>query len=268
MTVVGTIGEGKLLVLHPAFRGVPAAMAFGFGIQRTIARRLKKCGRPTMFAVFRTRVEHVEYAGEGPPPLEVGQIGLGVADAWPDDTVAQLLVRQFACRWGVVLDMSAEDTRTRLVTRLFEADESGARVIEAREFDDVNVELPAEVFAIVHEVARKTGVRCAWAGWDEMFETSDVIAALLGLRMTGILSGVEEGVVYEREALLGELREVLHRAPDSGWVIDLVGEVLRGLHRQGVSPMHLVGWLRRAQKVAGADAWPGLEDELAQVHAS
>ena len=136
-------------------------------------------------------------------------------------------------------------------------------MIAQREFDGENVELPAEVFAIVAEVARRTGVRCAWGGWEDMFETGDPIAALMGLRMTGILSGLEEGVVYDRDTLLAELRALVDAAPRSGFVIELVAEVLRALHRQGVSPMHLQGWLRRAQSVAGRPAgWAELDAQI------
>lgn len=164
---------------------------------------------------------------------------------------------------GVVLDMTAKQSCTRLESRVFEADEGGARVIAQREFDGSNVELPAEVFAIVQEVARRTGVRCGWGGWEDMFETGDPIAALFGLRMTGILSGLEEGVVYERDALLADLRGVVDAAPRSGFVIELVAEVLRALHRHGVSPMHLQGWLRRAQSVAGRPAgWAELDAQI------
>jgi len=263
MNVVGTLGEGKLVVLYPAFRGDTPGMDFAFGIQRTIARRLKACGRPTMFGVMRTRVEHVEFEGEGPPPLHVGQIQLAVAEMWPDDEVANMLVRQFSCRWGLVLDMTAKQSCTRLESRVFEADEGGARAIARREFDGENVELPAEVFAIVQEVARRTGVRCAWGGWEDMFGTGDPIAALMGLRMTGILSGLEEGVVYDRDTLLAELRALVDAAPRSGFVIELVAEVLRALHRQGASPMHLQGWLRRAQSVAGRPAgWAELDAQI------
>lgn len=263
MTVVGTLGEGKLVVLYPAFRGDTPGMDFAFGIQRTIARRLKACGRPTMFGVMRTRVERVEFDGEGPPPLQVGQIQLAVAEAWPDDEVANMLVRQFSCRWGVVLDMTAKQSCTRLESRVFEADEAGARVIAQREFDSENVELPAEVFAIVQEAARRTGVRCTWGGWEDMFEMSDPIAALFALRMTGILSGLEEGVLYDRDASLTDLRALVDAAPRSGFVIDLAAEVLRALHRQGASPMHLQGWLRRAQSVAGRPAaWAELDAQI------
>jgi hypothetical protein len=257
MNIVGTLGGGKLVVLYPAFRGDAPGMDFAFGIQRTIARRLEACGRPTLFGVMRTRVERVELDGEGPPPLQVGQIQLAVAETWAEEDVANALVRQFACRWGLVLDMTAKQSCTRLESRVFEADEGGARVIARREFDGENVELPREVFGIVEEAARRTGVRCAWGGWEEMFETGDAIAVLRALRMTGMLSGVEEGVVYDRDVLLGELRGIVDAAVRSGFVIELVAEVLRGLHRQGVSPMHLQGWLRRARSVAGRPASVG-----------
>lgn len=262
MGVVGTIGDGKLLVLYPAFRGVPQATDFAFGIQRTIARRLKACGRTSMFCVFRTRVDAVHFDGEGPPPLKVGDcVGLGFVDAWPDDAATQIVVRQFACRWGVVFEMEAEDSRTRLDMRLLEANEDGgARVIATRHWDDENVGIPGEVFAIVQEVAMRTGTRCPWTSWPAMFETDDALAVMFGLRLTGVVSGVEEGVPYERDPLLAQMHDMVVRAPGSTWVTDLVGEMLRGLHRQKVSPLHLVAWLRRAEKIVSA--WPGLAEEL------
>lgn len=251
-------------MLHPAFRGTPGGRPFAFGIQRMIARRLKACGRPTLFALFRTRVEHVEWEGEGPAPMKVGDIGLAVADAWPDDQVANLIVTSFACRWGIVFDMTAAETRTAITSRLFEADEhGGARPIAELAFDDTNTELPAHVHEIVQQAARLTGVRCPWSGWSEMFETTDPVGALYILRTTGLCSEIEEGVGFDRDALLRDLDVMVDAAPGSGVAHALCAEMLRAAHRRGASPLHLVAWLRRTTARGGKPAvWDGLVEEL------
>src|SRR5262249_10572685 len=130
MAIAGTLGQGKLLVLHPAFRGLLLAEPFVHGIQRVVARSLKAAGRPTSFVLLRTKVESVQWDGEGPPPMKVGDLSLATVEAWPDDQVASIVVRQFGCRWGLVLDVTASDASTAVTSRLFEADdEGGARVI-------------------------------------------------------------------------------------------------------------------------------------------
>src|SRR5690349_12083679 len=107
--VTGQAAGDKVLVVHPAFSGERVGLDFAIGVQRLVARRLKACGRPAVFALARTRDED-------------GVLVAAAIESWPEDAVTAMAVEQFECKWVVVPEFAAVDDGCRLTTGLFEVD--------------------------------------------------------------------------------------------------------------------------------------------------
>lgn len=268
--LAGSVGAGKLLVLHPAFGGDPEGLEAAIGIQRSLARLLERCGRPTAFALMRVRVEALDpgVETERGAPLSVGDLMLGTVDAWPDDAVAPLLGAQLGCRFGLVLEFHALGPQFRLDARLFDnAGEDTPHALAQWSREDDNLRLPTFLFELVAEVAARTGVACPWPGPSEMFGTDDAIAVLYSLQALGYCTELEEQCRVHLPHVLHSLTSLVEAAPAFAVAHGVVESTLLALARRGANDLELARWLKELRALAGADAWPGLHERLTAARA-
>lgn len=268
--LAGSVGAGKLLVLHPAFGGDPDGLEVAIGIQRTLARMIERCGRPTAFALMRVRVEAIDAssAGDDPSALAVGDMMLGTVEAWPDDAVAPLLASQLGCRFGLVLEFHALGPQFQLAARLLQTDDRGhAHCIAQWSREDDNLRLPALLFELVADIAARTGVSCPWRDAAEMFGTDDAIAVLYSLQALGYCTELEEQCRVHLPHVLHSLGALIEAAPTHAIARDIVESTLLAVARRGANDLELARWLKELRARAGADAWPRLHERLATARA-
>jgi hypothetical protein len=109
-----------------------------------------------------------------------------------DAEVARIVVSNGA-RWGLYSSFALMGPRFRLQARLVEADGGGLRVLDEREIEDDNLELPRILVEVLASAAQHTGVRPPWQHWSVPFTTADEHAALHYLKAEGTCSMVVEG---------------------------------------------------------------------------
>jgi hypothetical protein len=253
--VTGQTAGDKVLVVHPAFSGDRVALDFAVGVQRLVARRLKACGRPAVFALARTRGED-------------GELVAAAIESWPEDAVTQMAVEQFDCRWVVVPEFAAVEDGCRLTTGLFEVDaRRRLRALEAWSFEGANVALPDHLVALVDGIARRTETNTPWADTGGMFGTSDPIPALYYLRALGYCSQLEDGCRVDARQVLATLCVALEAAPAMAPLVELVPEIVHAFARGGANDIELAQWIRELRQRGGADAWPDLMDQARAARA-
>jgi hypothetical protein len=261
-------GTEKVLVVHPAFAGERVGLDFALGIQRLVARRLRACGRPAVFALARTRVDEDQVAAEPDAEWKVGDMVAAAIESWPENLVTSMVVEQFGCRWAVLPEFAAVGGGCRLTTGLFEVDAHGRlQALEAWSFEGENVALPDHLVTLIDGIARHTGTNTPWADAAGLFGTAEPIPALYYLRALGYCSQLEDGCRVDRRQVLATLCVALEGAPDMVPLLELVPEIVYALARAGANDLELAQWLRELRQRAGADAWPALLDEARAARA-
>lgn len=250
----GPAGGDKVLVVHPAFSGDRVGLDFALGVQRLVARKLRACGRATVFALARTRTDD-------------GELVAAAIESWPEDAVTAMAVDQFECRWVVAPEFAALDEGCRLTTGLFEVDaHRRLRALEAWSFEGANVGLPDHLVTLVDGIARRTETNTPWADAAGMFGTSDPIPALYYLRALGFCSQLEDGCKVDPRQVLATLCVALEAAPAMTSLVELVPEIVHAFARAGANDIELAQWIRELRQ-RGGDAWPDLMDQARAARA-
>lgn len=252
MTQTTTIGAGTLLVFQPATGADEIALPVALGIQRFWARQLREAGRPAVYFVHVVKLERLrdaQGADVTSDDVAVGDKFVMPHAGFGDDAEVARIVASSGARWGLCSSFSLMGPRFRLEARLVEADDGGLRVLEQREVEDDNLELPRILVEVVASAAQRTGVRPPSQHWSGPFTTADEHAALHYLKAEGVRSMVQEGVRLSVRDAFEPVVAALTASPTMVRAIETARVLVRDLGQRGVPDLALTRQLRRLRDV-------------------
>jgi hypothetical protein len=252
--VAGSLGQGQLVVLPPAFGG-GEGIEVAIGLARWWTRQLRQAGRESVWLMMGV-------------PGSANPRQLQVFDAWPERQVAEAMVAGLHARFGLAPEFTPRGTRTKVDVRLFEVTPAGTiQAIDAWAFDGENVGVPAFAFEVVAGASRCLGARPAAVSWQDAFGTADEVAVMYYLSALGAISLLEERFTTSAEIAVRAVMATYETAPAMQPSIDLMGELLLGMVAGvGASEIEIAGVLRRARKVLGRSPpeWDAILERVRQ----
>ena len=250
--VAGSLGQGKLIVLPPAFGGGDG-IEVGIGLSRWWARQLRAAGRQTVWFMM------------GVPETSSPR-QLQVFAAWPERQVAELLVGALKARYGLAPEFNPMRTRAKIGVRLFEVTAEGrVQAIDAWTFEGDNTGVPALAFEVVQGVSRCLGVKPSALSWQDAFGSGDEIAAMYYLSASGAVALLEEGFSTSAELAIKALGATLETAPLMQPAVDLMQDLLLAMVKVlGASELQLAAVLRTGREALGRSPpdWDGIIDRV------
>ncbi len=248
--LVGTLGEGRVLVFQPA-SPEGGALTIARGLQRFWHHALKRAGRDAVRFVALGRVEELDGPVPDGLPIEVGDRMLLPVRPVSDPASAIGLVAKYQSRWGLVAELVPDGARAGLVTTLYERRGDGGRAIDAWRFEGEAVALPAHAVEVLSGVGRRLGTKLPFATATQAFDTGSPLAAMQILEQLGVLGLAEDDCRLPIAPVLARLAALAVAAPRSRLVIDLVPELLGHLARMGAHDLQLAGWVRDVKEAIG-----------------
>lgn len=161
--VAGSLGQGKLIILAPAFTGGDG-IEVAVGLARWWTRQLRDAGKDVNWFLIGV-------------PETSNPRQLQVFDAWPERQIAEVLVAGLQARFGLAPESSPDRTRAKIGARLFEITGQGSvQAIDGWTFEGSNNGVPRFAFEVVEGVTRCLGAKPVSMSWRDAFGTGDEAA--------------------------------------------------------------------------------------------